>query len=167
MFCPRCGTNSSIDLKFCRSCGFQLDQVAPLLEEKAAEATLSHAADQALASQQKLKRIGSIAVISTVSFALLAILVVLVWSMATGVIPVLLGSFALLVLVGMFTGFLFLGLASVKENHANEASPAVTHTGSLAGSDPTTKHLLNPGIAPLPSVTEGTTELLIADKRDR
>jgi hypothetical protein len=62
MFCPNCGTESSIELKFCRSCGFTLHTVARLVAgEQApdtADATLIETVERFQSQRQKLLRWG-------------------------------------------------------------------------------------------------------------
>jgi hypothetical protein len=37
MFCPNCGNQAAVDQKICRSCGMNLQKVAPALAEHLAE----------------------------------------------------------------------------------------------------------------------------------
>ena len=152
MYCPRCGKDGSLEQKFCRACGFQLDQVVELLEPQA-----THVDDQNLV-QLKLRRVGSIVVISTITFALCAICGGIIWAMAAGGLPVVFGILALLLLIGMTTGFLFLALSQLKAESSTASQTALE-------SKPTTTGLLNqPALNVPPSVTERTTNLLPVER---
>ena len=147
MYCPRCGKDGSLDQRFCRSCGFQLDQVMELLEPQTTPVD-----DQKLA-QLKLRRIGSIVVMSTITLALCAVCGAIIWAMVTGGMPIGAGIFGLLVLIGMTSGFIFLGLSQLKAEKPGSQTALDTNQ--------TTKSLLNqPTLNVPPSVTERTTNLL-------
>jgi hypothetical protein len=149
MYCPRCGKDGSLEQKFCRACGFQLDQVVELLEPESVQVV-----DQNLA-QLKLRRIGSIVVMCTISLALFGVCSAIVWAMVTTGMPIWFGLLGLLVLLGITTGFIFLCLAQLK---------AETSTASQAAldSNETTARLLNQQALNIPpSVTERTTNLLV------
>ena len=147
MYCPRCGKDGSLEQKFCRACGFQLDQVMELLEPQ------SDQVDQKPA-QFKLRRIGSIVVISTVSLALFAVCGGIIWAMVAGGIPVWFGLLGLLVLLGMTSGFIFLGLAQLKAETSTASQTALEST------ETSTKLLNQQALNIPPSVTERTTNLL-------
>ncbi len=154
MYCPRCGKDGSLDQKFCRTCGFQLDQVVELLEPKSAQVVDQNP------SQLKLKRIGSVVVITTISLALFGVCGGIIWAMVAGGMPVWIGLLALLVLIGITSGFILLGVAQVK---------ATTSTASqtVLDSNETTTRLLNQHALSIPpSVTERTTNLLSVDGKE-
>jgi uncharacterized membrane protein YvbJ len=48
MYCPNCGTKTSIDQKFCRSCGLSLEKTALSLSEQ-----LPAKVDQGLQAQKE------------------------------------------------------------------------------------------------------------------
>ena len=152
MYCPRCGKDGSLEQKFCRACGFHLDQVMELLEPQSVQVV-----DQNVA-QLKLKRIGSIVVISTISLALFAVCGAIIWAMVAGGIPVLFGLLGLLILLGSTSGFIFLGLAQLKATTSTASQTALD-------SNETTTRLLNQQALNIPpSVTERTTNLLSGEQ---
>jgi hypothetical protein len=150
MFCPRCGQDGTIEQHFCRSCGFELVGVSALFQDAGPESLESHA--NRLLNQQKLKVVGSIAVLSTISLALIALLVGIVVLMVVGKMPLLAGGLLLTFMTGLIIGFVCLGLASLKTSEQKQKH--------LKG-NPATSALLQPGVEQsLLSVTEHTTELL-------
>jgi len=152
MYCPRCGKDGSLEQKFCRACGFQLDQVVELLEPQSVEVV-----DQNLA-QFKLRRIGSIVVMSTISLALFGVCGAIIWAMVVGGIPVSFGLIGLLLLLGITFGFIFLGLAQLKAETSTASQTALD-------SNETSTRLLNQQALNIPpSVTERTTNLLSGEQ---
>ena len=150
MFCPRCGQDGTIEQHFCRSCGFELVGVSALLQDAGPESLESHA--NRLLNQQKLKVVGSIAVLSTISLALIALLVGIVVLMVVGKMPLLAGGLLLTFMTGLIIGFVCLGLASLKTSEQKQKH---------LKENPVTSALVQPGVEQsLLSVTEHTTELL-------
>src|SRR4030095_13905349 len=151
MFCPRCGQDGTTEQHFCRSCGFELVGVSALLQDAGPESLESH--DNRLFNQQKLKVVGSIAVLSTISLGLIALLVGIVVLMVVGKMPLLAGGLLLTFMTGLIIGFVCLGLASLKSS-AQEKQKHLKE-------NPATSALIQPGVEQsLLSVTEHTTELL-------
>ena len=152
MYCPRCGKDGSLEQRFCRACGFQLDQVVELLEPQSVQVV-----DQNLA-QFKLRRIGSIVVMSTISLALFGVCGAIIWAMVVGGIPVSFGLIGLLLLLGITFGFIFLGLAQLKAETSTASQTALD-------SNETSTRLLNQQALNIPpSVTERTTNLLSGEQ---
>jgi len=152
MYCPRCGKDGSLEQKFCRACGFQLDQVVELLEPQSVQVV-----DQNLA-QFKLRRIGSIVVMSTISLALFGVCGAIIWAMVVGGMPVSFGLIGLLLLLGITFGFIFLGLAQLKAETSTASQTALD-------SNETSTRLLNQQALNIPpSVTERTTNLLSGEQ---
>jgi len=152
MYCPRCGKDGSLEQKFCRACGFQLDQVVELLEPQSVQVV-----DQNL-TQFKLRRIGSIVVMSTISLALFGVCGAIIWAMVVGGMPVSFGLIGLLLLLGITFGFIFLGLAQLKAETSTASQTALD-------SNETTTRLLNQQALNIPpSVTERTTNLLSGEQ---
>lgn len=150
MFCPRCGQDGTIEQHFCRSCGFELVSVSALLQDAGPESLESN--HNHLVNQQKLKVVGSIAVLSTISLALIALLVGIVVLMVVGKMPLLAGGLLLTFMTGLIIGFVCLGLASLKTSEQKQ---------KRLKENPATSALVQPGVEQsLLSVTEHTTELL-------
>jgi len=150
MFCPRCGQDGTIEQHFCRSCGFELVGVSALFQDAGPESLESHA--NRLLNQQKLKVVGSIAVLSTISLALIALLVGIVVLMVVGKMPLLAGGLLLTFMTGLIIGFVCLGLASLKTSEQKQKH---------LKENPATSALVPPTVEQsLLSVTEHATELL-------
>ena len=152
MFCPRCGQDGTTEQHFCRSCGFELVGVSALLQDAGPESLEPR--DNELFSERKLKVVGSIAVLSTISLGLLAFLVGILVLMVVGKMPVLAGSLLLTFMTGISVGFVCLGLASLK------ARPSESKKQKHLNENPVTSALLQSGVEQPLSVTEHTTELL-------
>lgn len=163
MFCPNCGAKTSIQQKFCRGCGLGLEKVALSLSEQ-----LPTRPDEHLLSQkERYERLGMI-LLSVFGIGLLAMLVY-------GIVYKLmltqgkwLGGLALL-------GFIIMGacglLSTVLFAKAKEAEEAAgkrrLEQKEAAVLATPTKELLGEGhLEPVPSVTDRTTELLYAEKKD-
>ena len=159
MFCPRCGHDGSNEQRFCRSCGFELTHVGELLQEAGQESLAANTTDKDQVKQRKLQRVGSIAVLSTISMAMLAFLAGIVVLMVTDKMPILAGVAILTFLIGLSVGFICLGMAALprlsKLSKATQALKDNSSTSALVGP---------PVEQALPSVTEHTTELL-TDRR--
>jgi hypothetical protein len=157
MFCPRCGHNGTSDQHFCRACGFELNRVAELLQDSDQTSLVSdHTNALLVVHQRKLKLVGSIAVLGTVSLGLLALLAGIVVLMVSGKMPLLAGGAILTFMIGIFVGFICLGLASLKPRLPEPAKQRNSLKENAA-----TSTLVEPvGEQPLLSVTEHTTELL-------
>jgi hypothetical protein len=155
LFCPRCGHDGTTEQRFCRSCGFELLRVSELLQEAGSERLESGHSVTRLVNQQKLQVVGSIAVLTTISLSLLALLVGIVVLMVGGNMPILAGILLLLFMTGLIFGFVCLGLASVK------ARLSGTDKQKYLKENPATSALIEPEVEPSQlSVTEHTTALL-------
>ena len=151
MFCPRCGHDGTTEQHFCRSCGLELVGVSALLQEAGPESLESH--DNLRFNPQNLKFVGSIVVLSTISLALIALLVGIVVLMVVGNMPLLAGCLLFTFMAGLIIGLVCLGLASLKSS-AQEKQKHLKE-------NPATSALIQPGVEQsLLSVTEHTTELL-------
>lgn len=153
MFCPRCGHDGTTEQHFCRSCGFELVAVSALLQDSGPESLES--LDNRRLNQQKLKLVGSIAVLGTIGLALIALLIGIVVLMVTGKMPLIAGGLIFTFMTGLIVGFVCLGLASLKER------PSELEKQKHLKETPDTSNLIQPRVEPpLLSVTEHTTQLL-------
>lgn len=159
MFCPNCGAKTSIEQKFCRACGLGLEKIALSLTEQ-----LPAGPDENLMSQkERLERLG-VAALSVFGAGVLGLIL---WGIVYKMM-IMQGKFlAGLALIGLMI-LLGSGLLSVilfaKAKEAEEAAGKrkVRHLEATP-----TKELLTQGnFEPVPSVTDRTTELLFAEKRE-
>lgn len=159
MYCPNCGTATSIDQNFCRACGLGLEKIASSLSEQ-----LPTKADKNLQTEkERLEKLGVVA-LSVFGFGVLSFL-------AYNIAQKLVGKgdiFAVLVMLGLVV-MMVCGLASVilfaRAKELGEKSAKRPQQNLSNGSN--TKELLSEGhFEPVPTLTERTTELLAAEKRD-
>ena len=159
MYCPNCGQATSTEQKFCRSCGLSLEKAAQSLVEQLPAVELNrHLRER----QRRVERLlytlgGSAAVIFVVS---------LFWTIINEIIigkGHVLGGLIFLAFILGFIVFALLMLyresllkASSKRSSAQPTLPQAEHTARL---------LPESYIEPIPSVTERTTELLVAEKK--
>ncbi|MBC7932740.1 MAG: hypothetical protein H7Z38_19435 [Rubrivivax sp.] len=156
MHCPNCGTKTSTEQKFCRSCGLSLDELARVLTEQLPEARA-----RLLERQQKVEQwLGRVSG-AFVAMFVCALIVGVVW----GVImkgQILSGLLLLAFIIGAVASLsLVVYNESLKEKLGQPAAP----DPALPVSAPTGKLLSESHFEPVPSVTERTTELLAVEER--
>ena len=163
MYCPNCGNQNSAQQKFCRSCGLGLQKVAQTLSEQ-----LPTKLDVSL--QQKKQRLEKLGVAALSIFGagvaipfLYSIFYKMMWTQ--GKVIAGLGLLALIIVLGcgLLSVILFAKANEVKETPANHppADPLVLKPGEDTG------RLLGEAVPAQPvfSVSERTTELLLAEKK--
>ncbi len=159
MYCPNCGTKTSIDQNFCRACGLSLEKTALSVSEQ-----LPAKVDQSLQAQkERLEKLGVVAL----SIFGLGVLSLLVYGIGIKLIDK--GVLGILAMLGVLI-MLVCGLGSVilfaRAKELDEKSTRRPQQNLSNGSG-STKELLSEGhFEPVPTVTERTTELLAVDKRD-
>jgi hypothetical protein len=162
MYCPNCGKQTATDQKFCRACGLGLEKIAQSLGEQ-----LPARMDQILvARQERLERFGVAALsvfgLGVLGFLLYAIGQKLVASQGSLLAILAMLGFVIMLGCGVLSVILFARAKELKEE-ASKRQPQ-PNANEVAGA---TKELLPEGrFEPVPTVTERTTELLFAEKRD-
>lgn len=154
MYCPKCGREGSETQNFCRSCGVDLRRVSKALDTEFAPGELETSVK--LATRRAVR------------FATLASVVMFV-GIVLGIIgkkitheDVLVGVGAIIAIAAMFTMVVLFMLRAFTSASTGRKRTA---TGALDSAD----RPALPGerfAIPLPSVTEGTTRSLVADRRN-
>lgn len=159
MHCPSCGNESSLDQKFCRKCGFNLEPVGKLIVN-------NPAADQLKLEKAEREKLALRRMVSWMMWGMLILLigvVVIVINKQFNLDPLvkLVGTFLTLggVSVAMY------GLLDTMRGGKARPKPEVIETGSSNTSEEpvkadTTRELEGRLPVPLPSVTERTTQLI-------
>lgn len=160
MYCPNCGKQTGTDQKFCRSCGLGLDKIAQSLGEQ-----LPARVDETLlARKERMEKLG-VAALSVFGLGLLSIVLYFAGQqiIAEGN---LLGALGLIGLVIMFAcGLVSVFLFARAKELGEQAGKRQLQPDAKSGS---TRELLPEGrMEPVPSVTDRTTELLFAEKREK
>jgi hypothetical protein len=161
MYCPNCGKQTATDQKFCRACGLGLDKIAQSLGEQ-----LPARVDETLlARKERMEKLG-VAALSVFGLGLLSILVYMIGEklLAKGNLfeaLVILG-FAIMFACGLVSVFLFARAKELGDEATKRQLPTSTEQNS-----PTRELLAEGRMEPFPTVTERTTELLFAEKRDK
>lgn len=157
MYCPNCGTKTSIEQNFCRACGLSLEQTALSLSEQ-----LPAKVDRSLqARKERLEKFG-VALLSVFGVCVLILLMFLLGrSLLSKGLPGILAMLGALIMIVCGLGSVIL-FARAKD--LDEKSSKRRQSNLTSG---TTKELLSEGhFEPVPTVTERTTELLAIDNRD-
>ena len=162
MYCPNCGNKTSTEQKFCRACGLGLEKIAVSLGEQLP----TRIDDTLLARKERLEKFG-VALLSVFGLGVLTFLVYAVSQklITTGNLIDFLPMLGLIIMCGAGLGsvILFALAKEVGDQAGKRQLPSSTTEKSSS-----TKELLPEGrFEPVPSVTERTTELLFAEKRDQ
>ena len=157
MFCPNCGANNSTEQKFCRACGLNLEQTALSLLEQIPSAESA----KLLKREKNLEKFGNIA-FGGFGVVLLTAIIAIIYLIITKVILTGNSVFGGIVLIA-FMVFAALTLTYVALNEdlkerKQKASPALKN--QLSEKPEMAKLLEDRPFEPVPTVTEGTTELL-------
>ncbi len=162
MFCPGCGKPNSIDQKFCRACGINLEQSAASLREQYPDSERLDLKKQ----EMLLERYGQI-VFSGFGVALGLGIVGLLYAILTNIILSGTRPYFGLLLMG-FIIFAGLSLGYVIWNESlKEKRARIDKAPGLAGHAESSAAPLTDGSAfePVPSVTENTTRKLKSERR--
>jgi hypothetical protein len=160
MYCPNCGTKTSIDQNFCRACGLGLDKIALSLTEQ-----LPTKPNLSLQQQkERFEKLGvaalsvfGLGVLSLIIYGVVYKLIISEGDLLTGLAAV---GFIIMIACGLASVFLF-----AKANEAGQE--ATKRKPQDLSSGESTKELLTEGhFEPVPSVTDRTTELLTVEKDD-
>lgn len=160
MHCPNCGAKAADDQKFCRSCGLKLERVSLILAEQLTPAELS-----LLERQREIERWRKVAYRGTLAVGAIGLLGLFVYEMAieNNPLDVLIIVTILIILIGAaLSASLNIYSASLREKLISRKSDS--EALPLDGAS-TTKQLPEVYYEPVPSVTEHTTELLVAVKK--
>lgn len=153
MYCPNCGAKTSIEQKFCRSCGLGLEKIALSL----AEELPARPDEKQLSEKERFERIG-VAALSVFGAGVLILLLYLIIYVKMIVQGKIFAGLALLVML-IFMGFGL--LAAIMFAKAKEAEQAAGKRRTQHVEATPTRELLSEGhFEPVPSVTDRTTELL-------
>ena len=160
MYCPNCGNQTSTDQKFCRACGLGMEKIAQSLGEQ-----LPARLDQSLtARKERLEKVG----VGALSVFALGVLGLLLYAIGQKLLATQGSLLAILAIIGLAImlgcGLLSVILFARAKELGEQASKRQQHPDELTGS---TKELLPEGhFEPVPTVTERTTELLLAENRN-
>ena len=171
MFCPNCGAKTSIELKFCRACGLGLEKIALSLTEQlpnhADEQIVIHDGGDLLSEKERLERWG-LAALSVFGAGVLGLVLFFIVYKMMIMQGKFWGGLALLgmmimVSCGILSTILF---AKAKEAEEAAAKRRIQHKDARNVAIPTRELLPEGNFEPVPSVTDRTTELLYAEKKD-
>lgn len=163
MFCPNCGAKTSIEQKFCRACGLGLEKIALSLNEQ-----LPTRPDENLMSQkERLERMGMV-LLSVFGVGVLFLLVYgIVYKLMVTQGKILGGlallGFIIMAVCGLLSTVLF---AKAKEAEQAASKRPIANKEAAVVATPTKELLTEGHFEPVPSVTDRTTELLYAEKKD-
>lgn len=161
MYCPNCGTKISMEQKYCRSCGLGLEKIAQSLVEQLP----TKLAESLQAQKDKIERWGVVA-LSIFGVGVLSIpLYRVVRLLLEGRILAGLGLLALIAVLacGVLSVILF---AKAKEVEEAKTKRRAEQAKELPGGSAAPRLLPEGHLEPIPSVTDGTTELLYAESKN-
>ena len=157
MHCPNCGTKVSGEQKFCRSCGMKLEKVQQVLSEELSSAELY--ADDKIRRLEHWRNIAGLW--RSVLFAVVLLVVFIheiVINFGSGSNDFYGGLIGLALFLGTAIALSFAGYSAyLRQKQANRKAQ-VSGASQVAAS--TLKLPPEPQSIDVPSVTEGTTEIL-------
>jgi hypothetical protein len=172
MHCPNCGTKTSTEHRFCRACGLGLEKFALLLAEQLPVGETGRAQAEELARLAVLgRRVESwatAAVGTLIALLVGAVFYGIVVKLIIGKGEVVAGLFFLcLILQGLVSVGLIVYREHLKEKMQKKEKLGEHLEPLPAGGKAAGRLLPESRFEPVPSVTEGTTELLTVKKGRR
>ena len=163
MFCPNCGAKTSVEQKFCRACGLGLEKIALSLTEQLP----TRPNENLMSEKERLERIG-VALLSVFGLGVLAVILygivyktILTHGNWLGGLALL--GFIIMCLCGAFSAIVF---AKAKEVEKAAGKRRFQPEEAAVTATPTKELLTEGHLEPVPSVTDRTTDLLYAEKKD-
>jgi len=159
MFCPNCGKANSIDQKFCRSCGFNLEETSRSVTQQ--QPTI--AANKALTARKEfIEKV----LLTICGVGLTIFVIILIWLIVTDIIlgkgQIAGGILGIAFILGMAISLVLIVYRQVLIDAAAKGRPAAPETPLPEAQ---TRQLGESTVEPIPSVTEPTTDLLIKEQR--
>jgi len=158
MHCPSCGTDTTLDQRFCRSCGMGLETVSKLVAEHSSPEMLK--VEKSLCKKANDVRMYNSLKWGMLSFILGMAMLFLVKTLGLGKGFNLIGGLLLFMAMGWMC---LAALSTIREGPASRKLPLLGQTGELPKAE-NTKELPSAHIpVPVASITERTTQLIAAD----
>lgn len=161
MYCPNCGKQTASEQRFCRSCGLGLEKVSQAVGEQLP----AQMDENLLAEKRKYEWWGMLAlsvfgvgVLGLVLFGIVYKLMIEKGQILGGLAAL---GFLILIACGLLSTVFF---AKANEAAAAAAKRHVPQPGELSKAATTDKLLPEVHLESLPSVTERTTDLLLAER---
>lgn len=160
MYCPNCGKTNSRDQKFCRSCGLSLEKALQSLIEQLPAADIN---ENLRERQRKVELWATIFGAGAIALLVLAIL----WAIIYKII-IIKGEMAEgLGFLAFILGLIVFALLMLYRESLVKSSKRPLPDLASAPSADTARQLPEPSFEPIPSVTEGSTEILTAERKRR
>lgn len=162
MYCPNCGTKTSLDQNFCRSCGLGLDKIVASLSEQ-----MPTKVDPTLQQQkERYEKMGMAALgvfaLGVLGFILYSVGYKLMLSQGSILAGLAILGFIIMIACGLTSVVLFAKAKEVGEGASKRATQEKLSSGE------STKELLTEGnFEPVPSITDSTTDLLTVERREK
>lgn len=164
MFCPNCAKENSVEQKFCRACGLNL--------EKAAESLLLQLPDDQNAGLAKremfLERFGNFVFggfLVVVLIAIVAIIYTIFVKFVLSGTGVIFGLFMIVFMIFAALALAFVGFMEKIKEDKKSVNPNLQK--ELSEKPDTAKLLEDKPFEPVPSVVENSTELLHIENKTR
>lgn len=161
MFCPNCGSKNSIEQKFCRSCGLNL--------EKSAESLLEQSGNVDIIQDKKISKIfetiGKLGFGGTIGAVLAGVIILIIALIQkfilSGQTDKIIGGIVFITLI--ISAVLGLAYVVFQEYSKEKLKKANAQMSPQIEGKETGKLLEEKFLEPIPSITERTTDLLFAE----
>ena len=160
MLCPNCGTQTTMEQKFCRSCGMNLEPVSKALAAHFAQGGGAEARAEGDGRRVKEDELRAVSRMSRDLLPGVAVIFAAIMLVSSVGLPALGLAYKLLALVTILIGALISAQAVLSPLRSLGRRRRAARLEALEGGKATGPLLDESTIEPVPSVTERTTDLL-------